>query len=100
MPNNADRHPLTENKEVTMKRMNWTIACAAGLIAIAGSGCATRSGSATVGVLGGAAAGVGGYEYYMKRKMDQLEDDFKAGKIDQQEYEARKDQIKQSSVFQ
>ncbi|MEM7224708.1 MAG: hypothetical protein AAF495_17150 [Pseudomonadota bacterium] len=48
----------------------------------------------------GAGAGAGGYEAYQASEMDQLEQDYKAGKISRSEYEARKDQIDRSSVFQ
>ncbi|OQW31792.1 MAG: hypothetical protein A4E19_00275 [Nitrospira sp. SG-bin1] len=51
------------------------------------------------GVLGAGAAG-GGYEYHLKRQKDRVEEDFKAGKIDQKEYEIRKDQIARDSFFQ
>lgn len=51
------------------------------------------------GVLGAGAAG-GGYEYNLKRQKDRVEADFKAGKIDQKEYEIRKDQISRDSFFQ
>lgn len=51
------------------------------------------------GVLGAGAAG-GGYEYNLKRQKDRVEEDFKAGKIDQKEYEIRKDQIARDSFFQ
>ena len=48
----------------------------------------------------GAGAGAGGYEAYQASEMDQLEKDYQAGKISKAEYEARKDQIDRSSVFQ
>ena len=48
----------------------------------------------------GAGAGAGGYEAYQASEMDKLEQDYKAGKITKAEYEARKDQIDRSSVFQ
>jgi hypothetical protein len=50
-------------------------------------------------VLGAGAAG-GSYEYHLKRQKDRVEADFKAGKIDQNEYEIRKDQIARDSFFQ
>ena len=64
------------------------------------SGCSTHSGSAGLGALGGAVASAGGYEFHLKRQLDQLEDDYEAGKIDQQEFEIRRDQIKKGSIFQ
>lgn len=51
------------------------------------------------GVVGAGAAG-GGYEYHLKRQKDRVEQDFKAGKIDQKEYEIRKDQIVRDSLLQ
>ena len=36
----------------------------------------------------------------MKKQKDRVEEDFKAGKIDQKEYEIRKDQIARDSFFQ
>jgi hypothetical protein len=52
--------------------------------------------------LGGAATGVAGtgagYEYNARMQMERLEDDYKAGKIDKEEYEIRKDQIERGSV--
>lgn len=69
------------------------------ITAAAASGCATRSGSAGLGALGGAVASVGGYEYYAKRQLDRLEDDLKAGRISREEYEVRKDQIQRGSLF-
>ena len=64
------------------------------------SGCASSGGSAVLGALGGAAAGAGGYEYHLKKQKDRVEADFKDGKIDQKEYEIRKDQIKRDSLLQ
>ena len=48
----------------------------------------------------GAAAGAGGYEAHQASEMDEVEDDYKAGRISKEEYEARKDQIDESSVIQ
>ena len=56
------------------------------------SGCAA--------VLLGAGAGAGGYEAHQAAEMDELEQDYKAGKITKAEYEARKKQIDDSSLFQ
>lgn len=60
---------------------------------LASSGCATKTGSATAGALGGAAAGGGAYEYRLHQELKRIEDDYKAGKMDQKEYEIRKDEI-------
>jgi len=62
--------------------------------------CESKTGTATLGALGGAAAGVGGYEYHAKKEMDRIEKDLEDGVIDQREYEIRKDQIKRDSLFQ
>ena len=48
----------------------------------------------------GAAAGAGGYEAHQASEMNELEEDYKAGRISKEEYEARKDQIDESSVTQ
>lgn len=64
------------------------------------SGCSSNLGSAGLGALGGAAAGSAGYEYNAHRQMQQLEEDYKAGRIDRKEYLARKKQIEKSSILQ
>jgi ketopantoate reductase len=51
------------------------------------------------GVLGAGAVG-GSYEYHLKRQKDPAGQDFKAGKIDQKEYEIRKEQIARDSLLQ
>ena len=48
----------------------------------------------------GAAAGGGGYETYQHTEMQELEEEYGTGKINQAEYEARKKQIQKSSVLQ
>ena len=63
------------------------------------AGCGGRWGSAGLGAAGGAAATAGGYEYHLKKELKRVENDFKDGKIEQREYEIRKDQIKRDSVF-
>lgn len=62
-------------------------------------GCESKWGTAGLGAAGGAAASVGGYEYHAKREMDRIEKDLKDSKIDQREYEIRKDQIQRDSLF-
>jgi hypothetical protein len=64
------------------------------------TGCSTPGGSGVVGGVIGAGAATGAYEYHLKRQKDRVEEDFKAGKIDQKEYEIRKDQISRDSLFQ
>lgn len=52
---------------------------------------------------GGAGAGAlgtgAGYEIQAERQMDQLNEDLKNGKISQQEYDIRKDQIRKGSLL-
>ncbi len=70
------------------------------LIALAISGgCATKTGSAAAGAVGGAAAGGGAYEYRLHEEMNRLDADFKAGKMDQKEYEIRKDEIQRMQLL-
>ncbi|WP_459944433.1 DUF1707 domain-containing protein [Desulfocastanea catecholica] len=51
---------------------------------------------------GGAAVGVGAagaaYEYQNKRTMDALEEDFRAGRITEEEYNRRKEEVKSRSI--
>lgn len=53
---------------------------------------------------GGTATGAlgtgSGYEYNLNRQMKRVEDDYKAGKINEQEYNIRKDQIQRDSLLQ
>jgi len=72
----------------------------AGLVLLMGlTGCSSVGSGLLGGVLGAGAAG-GGYEYHLKHQKDRVEQDFKAGKIDQKEYEIRKDQIARDSLLQ
>jgi len=57
------------------------------------SGCQFLGGAAT-----GALATGAGYEIQAKRQMDRLEDDFKSGRINREEYESRKRQIESGSL--
>jgi len=63
------------------------------------SGCESKWGSAGVGAAGGAVAAGGSYEYVANREMKKIEQDLKDGKIDQREYEIRKDQIERMSML-
>ncbi|MCA9471499.1 MAG: gas vesicle protein GvpG [Nitrospirales bacterium] len=74
--------------------------CSVGLLLLALSGCSSPGGSAALGVLGGAAVGAGGYEYNLKTQKDRIDQDLKDGKIDQKEYDIRKDQIERDSLIQ
>jgi osmotically-inducible protein OsmY len=64
--------------------------------ALVQAGCSKEFwGGAAVGALG---AG-GGYEYGNKRQMDRLEDDYRAGRIDREEYQDRKKQVERGSLI-
>jgi len=63
-------------------------------------GCESSWGSAGLGAAGGAVAAGGSYEYVSNREMKRIEQDYKDGKIDQQEYEIRKDQIQRMSLLE
>jgi uncharacterized membrane protein len=56
--------------------------------------CSTRE------VAGTAAGGAAGYEYSNKRAMDQLNEDYKAGRINKDEYERQKKEIQDRSLIQ
>lgn len=60
------------------------------------TGCGNRS------LWGGAAAGAaatgGAYEYQNKRAMDELEEEYRAGRITRDEYERRKEEIGDRSI--
>ena len=68
-------------------------------VSVLSFGCSSNMGSAGLGALGGAAAGAAGYEYNAHRQMQQLEEDYRSGRIDRTEYEARKRQIEQGSIL-
>lgn len=78
-----------------MKKMLTMLA----LVAVAATGCASREGSAVGGALGGAAVGAGAYEYSSHRQMQDLERDYKAGRIDKREYDIRRSQIEKGSIL-
>jgi hypothetical protein len=79
-----------------MKRISFLLICLSLVVAL--TGCSSVGGGLLGGILGVGAAG-GGYEYNLKRQKDRVEEDFKAGKIDQKEYEIRKDQIVRDSLL-
>ena len=64
---------------------------------------ALHASSCSRGVVGGAALGAAGagaaYEYQNKKQLDQLEQDFEAGKIDKEEYQKRKKDIQSGSLI-
>lgn len=67
------------------------------VVALAGAqiGCGRFIGGAAVGAAGAGAA----YEYQNKRQMDRLEEDLREGRITQEEYESRKEQISRGSLI-
>lgn len=56
------------------------------------SACTTRE------LVGGAAVGGAAYEYSNKRAMDQLEEDYREGRINESQYRERKKQIEDRSL--
>ena len=62
--------------------------------------CSSSGGSLALGALGGAAACAGWYELHLKNQKDQVEKDFKDGKIDQKERDIRINQIERDSLLQ
>ena len=65
------------------------------LMGVAFAGC---SGAFWGGTGAGVAATGAGYELRAREEINRVESDYKSGKIDQKEYEIRKDQIKRGSV--
>jgi len=66
------------------------------VLAVSLAGCSGAFwGGTGAGVLGAGA----GYEYQADRQMKQIEEDLKSGKIDQKEYDIRKDQIQKGSLL-
>lgn len=50
------------------------------------------------GMAGGAAGAGAGYELKARQQIDKLDEDLKKGRIDQKEYDIRKDQIQRGSL--
>lgn len=63
-------------------------------------GCESSWQTAGLGAAGGAVAAGGSYEYVSNREMERIEQDYKDGKMDQEEYEIRKDQIQRMSLLE
>ncbi len=81
--------------------MRHFVLAIAGLVLVTGmTGCSSPAGMGVLGGVLGAGAAGGSYEYHLKQQKNRVEEDFKAGKIDQKEYEVRKDQISRDSFFQ
>ncbi len=72
------------------------VACVSAF-ALTAAGCSTSFwGGAAGGPVGPGAA----YEVHARSEIKRVEEDFKAGRIDQREYDIRKDQIKRDSLLQ
>ena len=65
------------------------------LVGVVFSGC---SGAFWGGTGAGVAATGAGYELRAREEMNRIEADYKSGKIDQKEYEIRKDQVRRGSL--
>lgn len=68
------------------------------LAAIVSVGGVSLGGCSTRQVAAGAAVGGAAYEYSNKRAMDDLESDYRAGRITGDEYERRKKEIEKRSL--
>jgi hypothetical protein len=75
--------------------MNQLLGLSILFLAVTLTGCGSFWGGAGLGVLGTGA----GYEIAANRQMDLLKADLKNGKITQQEYEIRRDQIEKGSLL-
>jgi len=69
------------------------------LFSLALVGCESRWGSAGLGAAGGAAAGAGGYEWKINQELKRIDEARDEGRISQEEYEIRKDQIHRMSIL-
>jgi hypothetical protein len=79
--------------------MKKVLAAIALLAPFAMAGCGTTGGTASLGAVGGAAAGGGVYEYRLHQEKQRIESDHKAGKMDDKEYNARKDSIERVQLI-
>jgi hypothetical protein len=87
-------------KEKRMWRLRVLVVTMVAFAGLFAGGCESKWGTAGLGAAGGAVAAGGGYEYVSNREMNKIEEDYKDGKIDQREYEIRKDQIQRMSVLE
>ncbi len=81
-----------------MKKTMSVLIVGFGLLSL--TACESTGGNVGLGVLGGAAAGAGGYELHLNNQKNQVEQDFKDKKIDEKERDIRLDQIKRDSLLQ
>lgn len=75
-----------------MLRTSMIVLLTAALVGLGPSACSTRE------IIGGAAVGGAAYEYSNKRAMDELRDDYKSGRISNEEYDRRKKEIEGRSL--
>jgi hypothetical protein len=81
-------------RRVAMKKVTGLLMLV--FLAAAQTGCSEAFwGGTGAGVLGAGA----GYEIQAERQMNQLKEDLESGKIDQREYNIRKDQIEKGSLL-
>jgi hypothetical protein len=73
---------------------NWMMMLAIAATSLILCGC----GSFWGGAAGGAAGTGAGYEYNAHKQIERLNEDLKNGKIDQKEYDIRKNQIERGSI--
>jgi len=83
-----------------MSRLNILVVMMFVLSLLFAGGCESKTGTAVLGAAGGAVAAGGSYEYVANREMKKIEQDLKDGKIDQREYEIRKDQIQRMALLE
>ena len=70
----------------------------AGILALTMALLLCGCGSFWGGMAGGAVGAGAGYELSARQQMRKLDEDLKKGRIDQKEYDIRKDQIQQGSL--
>lgn len=80
-----------------MRILALAVACLAMLTGLTGW---SAVGSGIPGGVAGAGATDGSYKYHLRRQKDRVEQEFKTGKIDQKQYEIRKDQIIRDTLLQ
>ncbi len=71
-----------------------------GILSIAALGMVGCSPSFWGGAAGGVVGTGAGYEYHASQQVKKIDEDLKAGRIDQKEHDIRIDQVKRDSVFQ
>ena len=69
------------------------------ILSLTSFGCGQFAGGAATGAAVGAVGAGAAYEYQNKRQMDQLELEYREGKITEEEYNSRKEQIQRGSII-